>query len=69
MVNYIKIQFGDSIRHNYEGGSENINYKRMTNEFADKKARKWILYNYLILFIAVYVKYKKTYYINFKSKL
>lgn len=40
MVNYIKIQFGDSIRHNYEGGSENINYKRMTNEFADKKARK-----------------------------
>lgn len=40
MVNYTKIQFGDNTRYDYEGGSENVNYERMVDESAAKKAIK-----------------------------
>lgn len=41
------------------GNFNNVYYESMVDEFAAEKARKLILYNYLILFIIVYVKYKK----------
>lgn len=77
MVNFMKVQFCDSLGHNNYGEFrvKNVNYKRIVDKFATKKIEKLILDNYFILGNLYYVQIlcleflEIIYNVNLKSKL